>query len=157
MVSKNYKNVFEFYFILCSAMVLVLEIFPYRRTYLSLIQYHDCWWPGDIRSQGISRHGIDLVLHEYSGFSTKRVKSSYCWDKVLSNIASALYHGDLVTLKFQGITRHYIKGLMYNIDGLAQDYSNSSALAMEFLQSCAKPSISWQSFYSIYYFTGWSC
>ena len=27
------------------------------------------------------------------------------------------------------------------IDGLVQDYSNSSALAMELLQSCAKPSI----------------
>ena len=29
----------------------------------------------------------------------------------------------------------------YYIDGLAQDYSNSRALAMEFLQSCAKPLI----------------
>ena len=28
------------------------------------------------------------------------------------------------------------------IDGLVQDYSNSSALAMELLQSCTKPSIS---------------
>ena len=28
-----------------------------------------------------------------------------------------------------------------NIDGLAQDCSNSSALAMELQQSCAKPSI----------------
>ena len=31
--------------------------------------------------------------------------------------------------------------LMYDIDGLAQDYSKSSALAMDLLQSCAKPSI----------------
>ena len=29
----------------------------------------------------------------------------------------------------------------YYIDGLVQDYSNSSVLAMELLQSCAKPSI----------------
>ena len=29
-----------------------------------------------------------------------------------------------------------------HIDGLAQDYSNSSALAMELLQSCTKPSTS---------------
>ena len=28
-----------------------------------------------------------------------------------------------------------------HIDGLAQDSSNSSSLAMELLQSCAKPSI----------------
>ena len=25
-------------------------------------QYHGCWCPGDARSQGISSHGIDLVL-----------------------------------------------------------------------------------------------
>ena len=37
------------------------------------------------------------------------------------------------------------KNFHYNdIDGLAQDCSNSSALAMELMQSCAKPSIwSW--------------
>ena len=29
----------------------------------------------------------------------------------------------------------------FDIDGLVQDCSNSSALAMELLQSCAKPSI----------------
>ena len=28
----------------------------------------------------------------------------------------------------------------YHIDGLAQDFSNSIALAMELLQSCARPS-----------------
>ena len=33
------------------------------------------------------------------------------------------------------------KKKIYHIDGLAQDCSNSSALAMELLQSCAKPSI----------------
>ena len=37
-------------------------------------QYHDGWCPGDVRSQGISRHGIDL-LPEYSGFSTRRVNT----------------------------------------------------------------------------------
>ena len=26
-------------------------------------QYLGCWWPGDIKSQGISSHGIDLLLH----------------------------------------------------------------------------------------------
>ena len=32
-------------------------------------QFHDYWCPGDARSQGISSHGVDLVLSEYSGFS----------------------------------------------------------------------------------------
>ena len=34
------------------------------------------------------------------------------------------------------------------IDGLAEDCSNSSALAMELLQSCAKPSIMWSATYT---------
>ena len=33
-------------------------------------QYHICWWPGDVRSQDISNYGIDLVIPEYSSFST---------------------------------------------------------------------------------------
>ena len=32
-----------------------------------------CWWPVDARSQGISSHGIDLVL-EYCGFSTSKIR-----------------------------------------------------------------------------------
>ena len=39
----------------------------------------------------------------------------------------------------------FIAGLLlqteHHIDGLVQDYSNSSALAMELLQSCTKPLI----------------
>ena len=27
-------------------------------------QYHGCWCPGDVGSQGISSHGIDLILLE---------------------------------------------------------------------------------------------
>ena len=38
-------------------------------------QYYCCRWPGDARSQGISWHGIDFIFPEYSGFSTKRVKT----------------------------------------------------------------------------------
>ena len=38
-----------------------------------LSQYRGCWWPDDARSQGISSHGIDLVIPEYSGISTERV------------------------------------------------------------------------------------
>ena len=37
-----------------------------------------------------------------------------------------------------------------HIDGLAQDYSNSSALAMELLQSCTKPSILFMVFFNLY-------
>ena len=34
-------------------------------------QNHGFWWPGDARSNGISSHGIDLVLTEYFGFNTE--------------------------------------------------------------------------------------
>ena len=39
------------------------------------IQYHICWWPGDLRSQGIRRHGIDHQKLEYSVSSIKRDNS----------------------------------------------------------------------------------
>ena len=42
---------------------------------VSYSQYHGCWWPGDMRSQNISSHSIDLVCWSYSGFSTKRFNS----------------------------------------------------------------------------------
>ena len=38
---------------------------------------------------------------------------------------------------------HGVIMLCHHIDGLLQDCSNSSALAMELLQSCTKPSILW--------------
>ena len=33
-----------------------------------------CWWRGDAKNQGITYHdGINLVLHEYSGISTRSI------------------------------------------------------------------------------------
>ena len=34
-------------------------------------QYHGCWWSGSLYCQGISRHITDLVILEYSAFSTR--------------------------------------------------------------------------------------
>ena len=36
-------------------------------------QHHGCRWPADVRRQGISSHGIDLILQEYSGPSIRPV------------------------------------------------------------------------------------
>ena len=36
-------------------------------------QYHDCWCPGYISSQGISSHGNDQAKLEYHGVSSRRV------------------------------------------------------------------------------------
>ena len=38
-------------------------------------RYVGCRRPGNTRSQGFSSHGVDLIILEYSGFSTKRVNS----------------------------------------------------------------------------------
>ena len=43
--------------------------------FVLLSQYRGCWWPGDARSQGISSHGIDLVLSEYFSLSTRMTKN----------------------------------------------------------------------------------
>ena len=40
-----------------------------------ILQHYDCSWPGNARSQGISNQDIGLVIPEYSGFRTRRVKS----------------------------------------------------------------------------------
>ena len=33
-----------------------------------------CWWPDDVRTQGISSYVIDLTILEYSAISTTRVR-----------------------------------------------------------------------------------
>ena len=43
------------------------------------IQYHVFWLPGDARCEGISSHGIDLVILEYSSFSPSRLNY---WSRV---------------------------------------------------------------------------
>ena len=32
-------------------------------------QYYGCWWPADVRGQGISSNGIDIGFLKYSGLS----------------------------------------------------------------------------------------
>ena len=47
-----------------------------RPQWISLhCQCHYYWWPGDTRGQGISIHGIDIIILEYSSFNNRRVKS----------------------------------------------------------------------------------
>ena len=45
-------------------------------TFLSLhVQYCSCWSLGDAGRQGISKFDIDIVLTEYFGISTRRIKT----------------------------------------------------------------------------------
>ena len=40
-------------------------------------QYHFYWWPGNTRSQGKSCNGVDLILLEYSYYSTRKFQIWY--------------------------------------------------------------------------------
>ena len=46
-------------------------------------------------------------------------------------------------MNFMIIFESRIPLYQHNVDGLVQDCKNSSALAMELLQSCIKPSMWW--------------
>ena len=54
---------FSLYFvsILYTEMGLLFEI-VHHRIHRSDYQYHCCWWPGDARDQGISNHGIHMIM-----------------------------------------------------------------------------------------------
>ena len=69
---------------------MVIEIHSHGRQGLvyHTSQYYGCWWPGDIRSQGISTHSIGLVHLDYSSHGINRVNDdcseglifiSYTW------------------------------------------------------------------------------
>ena len=36
-------------------------------------QYHACWYPGDLRSQGISRHGIDQISQNIASLAPEEL------------------------------------------------------------------------------------
>ena len=40
-------------------------------------QYHDCWWPGHARSQGINRYDIDHVWPDHSGPFMHSINSAF--------------------------------------------------------------------------------
>ena len=73
----------------------LLEI---KDLFIMLNKYHGCWCLGDSRSQGISRHYIDLALVYYS-FSTKRVNISLYKGTISRSIL--LYHCCSFNIKLQ--------------------------------------------------------
>ena len=41
-------------------------------------QYHACWCAGDLRSQGISRHGIDQISRNILSLASKELRNGKC-------------------------------------------------------------------------------
>ena len=52
-------------------------------------QYHGCWWPGDSRSQGISSHGMELVIADCFSLSTRGIQT-FAWGH--GNLGRAWLH-----------------------------------------------------------------
>ena len=51
-------------------------------------QYHGYWWPGYLHRQSINSHGIDLVIPEYCGCST-RILTHRGWDRITDSLQQA--------------------------------------------------------------------
>ena len=49
-----------------------LEFTPEENNDIHIL-YHASWWPGDIKSHGISNNGIGIAMAEHFGFSTTRI------------------------------------------------------------------------------------
>ena len=80
-IRKNKRNeicIFLFIFFNClpwRPCKLLKFILKEKKSMFNIqCQCHTCWCPGDRRSQGINRPGIDSALVEYSGSSTQRVQ-----------------------------------------------------------------------------------
>ena len=100
-------------------------------------QYSVCWWPGDAKNQGITYNGINLVLPEYFGISTRSV------------IHLMVDFQEYFRPAVFAINNH-INGTVWTladsihdvyIDGLVQERRNSIANALELRLSCTGPSI----------------
>ena len=61
----------------------------WKGLFFLLSQNHSCRCPGNPRSQGISRHGIDLVILAYSGFSTINPLMQWCLTKIVPMLQTA--------------------------------------------------------------------
>ena len=76
-LKKIYKNTFAFFNVsLYWVGAGCWNHFSWKtRTHWSCIaNSHSCSWLGDVRSQGISSHGVDIIIVEYSGLSTIRLR-----------------------------------------------------------------------------------
>ena len=67
---KNNCTFFFHFLILKRQRSLKSSLLNDKKLVILHSQYHGCWWPGEARSQGISRHGIDLALTQNIPVST---------------------------------------------------------------------------------------
>ena len=67
------QNTFTFLPLIYVEMVVEFILMENTHSNVRRSQYYFCWWPGDVRNQVISRHGIDIVPAWRSVVSNRRV------------------------------------------------------------------------------------
>ena len=100
------------------------------------------WWPGDKRSQDISKHGVDSVWLVYYDLSTSMVKTK---QRVGVEICTMLCIFDVgyCGLIEVWVLSWFVVPLLFSLYMISMALF-SIANALELLQSCTKPSIySW--------------
>ena len=109
---------------------------------LSWLHYSVGIWVMSCQVSGIDPLFVHCMINSFSAHRTAKHKVlswdfmcnfQVCWEYMIQNI----YPGFKLSIKKIRISHSSHE----DIDGLVQDCSNSSALAMESLQSCTKPSI----------------
>ena len=76
--------------------------------FIGYFEHHSCWWPGDVRSQVIHRHGIDPVWMEYSvswhGQERRSFVSLLCGHRSHNNKMRSWYMYSLIVARWHHIT-----------------------------------------------------
>ena len=85
-----------YFFILRWRWYLKVILTEHKNPFILHIQYNVCWCPGNARSQGMSKHGIDLVILEYSGLSIRRVQciTKRAGHDLVTNLQASTWNND---------------------------------------------------------------
>ena len=74
-----------------------------KKLFILYICHHDCWWPGNTRSQGIRSNGIDLILTEYNDLNTRKVKNM----NIFSTLSIVPHRVNEITFPFISMYHKY--------------------------------------------------
>ena len=55
-------------------------------------QYHCCWWPGSVRSYGISSHGTDPINLKYSTLTIRKLNIEIRKQQILRSFSTYIFN-----------------------------------------------------------------
>ena len=108
-----------------TAKIVTIEIFTHgrQRPIYPPQSWHGCLCPGDTRSQGISSHGIDPVIQDYSGFSSSRVNTlrpRQNWRHFADDIFKCIFLNENVWIPIKISLKFVTRDPINNIPSLVQ-------------------------------------